>query len=214
MKNPILIIFTLFFSNYLSGQFKPDTFIVNNSLYENSSKPLKDGYYWLTEDKILIKKGFIKNGYPDGIWYYYYPTGKLQAEIEYKQIEERCIVGGICNYYYPNGIIESTEQYSIFTGDSIACQDCFEFDTISDLFVPIPWVKYTGSIPIGIGRQYYENGNLKREIYYVPILYFDFLILDSKYKKINNKWIIDYPRNFMASKTNFYNEQGIFIFSR
>lgn len=211
-KRIYIFLSSIIFYNYMFGQGNVDTFTVYKNHWE--CLDLKDGFYLFKKGETVIEKGLIKNNSPEGIWHYYHSNGNLSCVMEVKQIDNKVVIIGNTTWYHPNGNIDKSETYSLYKNDSIRCYGCYIFDTISDSRVPVLWVNYFGSIPIGTTKEYYENGNLKRETFYNdPIIYLDPYGFSSKDKKVNKKWVIDYPCNFMPSKINFYNEQGIFTHS-
>ena len=207
-----LLFWTVFLTStaVLIGQTKSDTITLKNKRYSGVDK-YKDGYYKFKQGKTVLQSGQIKNNRQVGVWHYYFINGKPDLFIEYCTKDSLLQFCGVYQEYYENGQLKVEGTYSIYTGDSIECVRCFEYDTIAHAEKKVLWVKYIGgSIRTGIWKEYYENGKLKSEGVYYPCVSFDHRSFSKKrHKIINGLWTVDYTQAFVQDKEwKFYDETG------
>jgi antitoxin component YwqK of YwqJK toxin-antitoxin module len=186
-----------------------DTFIIRNKYLSQLKNP-KNGYYKFMSGKFLREAGQVKNGRMDGFWHSYYDSGLIQSVAEYNANDSIQNINGILQEYYSNGRLKREEHYTPFTGDSILCINCEEYDTILHKRKPVHWVAYlNGIIPGGVWKEYYDSGLLRMEGRLAPIIVCQRISFGKHHRKKGDLWIIPYAPSYdLCGTWKYYNEDG------
>lgn len=85
-------------------RYKMDTLVAEGKM---DSLGREDSTWVFYEQNIIACRGNYIHGVKNGLWTYYFPSGKIEQSGYYKTNQ----LSGTWNWYYPNGTLRSTENY-------------------------------------------------------------------------------------------------------